>query len=68
MVRAGSVFHMTTSVVRPGPLDPVLATAAFGVSFLLAWLIRATIGFRVDAEVEGIDEAEHAETSTTTRP
>ena len=45
----------------------VLATAAFafGVSFLLAWLIRATIGFRVDAEVEaeGIDEAEHAETA-----
>ncbi|QJY51117.1 ammonium transporter [Pseudonocardia broussonetiae] len=45
----------------------VLATAAFafGVSFLLAWLVRATIGFRVDAEVEaeGIDEAEHAETA-----
>ncbi|MBW0091956.1 ammonium transporter [Pseudonocardia sp. KRD-184] len=45
----------------------VLATAAFafGVSFLLAWLIRATIGFRVDAEIEaeGIDEAEHAETA-----
>jgi Amt family ammonium transporter len=36
---------------------------AFGVSLLLAWLVRATVGFRVDREVEysGIDEAEHAE-------
>jgi Amt family ammonium transporter len=36
---------------------------AFGVSLLLAWLVRSTIGFRVDGEVEfaGIDEAEHAE-------
>jgi len=45
----------------------VLATAAFAftVSFALAWLVRATIGFRVDADVEagGIDEAEHAETA-----
>jgi Amt family ammonium transporter len=45
----------------------VLATAAFAftVSFLLAWLVRVTVGFRADAEVEaeGIDEAEHAETA-----
>ena len=36
---------------------------AFGVSLLLAWLVRSTIGFRVEVEVEfaGIDEAEHAE-------
>jgi Amt family ammonium transporter len=36
---------------------------AFGVSLLLAWLVRSTIGFRVDLETEvsGIDEAEHAE-------
>jgi Amt family ammonium transporter len=36
---------------------------AFGITFLLAWLVRATVGFRVDADVEhaGIDEAEHAE-------
>jgi Amt family ammonium transporter len=36
---------------------------AFVVSLLLAWLVRATIGFRVDREIEfaGIDEAEHAE-------
>ncbi|WP_028932467.1 ammonium transporter [Pseudonocardia spinosispora] len=36
---------------------------AFGVTFLLAWLVRSTVGFRVDREVEfaGIDEAEHAE-------
>ncbi|GAA5160634.1 ammonium transporter [Pseudonocardia eucalypti] len=36
---------------------------AFGVSLLLAWLVKVTIGFRVDREVEhtGIDEAEHAE-------
>jgi Amt family ammonium transporter len=38
---------------------------AFGVTYLLAWLVRATIGFRVTAEVEvsGIDEAEHAESA-----
>ena len=38
---------------------------AFGVTFLLAWLIRATIGFRVTPEIEiaGIDEAEHAESA-----
>jgi Amt family ammonium transporter len=38
---------------------------AFGVTFLLAWLIRATIGFRVAPEIEiaGIDEAEHAESA-----
>ena len=38
---------------------------AFTITFLIAWLIRATIGFRVTGEVEsvGIDEAEHAETA-----
>jgi ammonium transporter, Amt family len=45
----------------------VLATAAwaFAISFALAWLVRATVGFRVSAEVEmsGVDEAEHAETA-----
>ena len=45
----------------------VLATAAFAftVTYVLAWLISRTIGFRVDPEVEseGIDEAEHAETA-----
>jgi ammonium transporter, Amt family len=45
----------------------VLATAAFAftVTFALAWLVRSTVGFRVDREVEaaGIDEAEHAETA-----
>ncbi|WP_232662707.1 ammonium transporter [Pseudonocardia sp. TRM90224] len=45
----------------------VLATAAFAfaVSYALAWLVRVTVGFRVDPEVEagGIDEAEHAETA-----
>jgi ammonium transporter len=44
----------------------VIATVAFAftVSFVLAWLVRSTMGFRVDAEVEagGIDEFEHAET------
>jgi ammonium transporter, Amt family len=41
----------------------VAACYAFGVSMLLAWLVRLAIGFRVDREVEhaGIDEAEHAE-------
>ncbi|MGH3613488.1 MAG: ammonium transporter [Pseudonocardia sp.] len=43
----------------------VTAVFAFGMSFLLAWLVRATMGFRVDPEVEvaGIDEAEHAESA-----
>jgi Amt family ammonium transporter len=48
-------------------LVAVLATAAFAftATFLLAWLVKRTIGFRVDHEVEaeGIDEAEHAETA-----
>ena len=48
-------------------LVAVLATAAFAftVTFVLAWLISRTVGFRVDPEVEseGIDEAEHAETA-----
>jgi Amt family ammonium transporter len=36
---------------------------AFGITLLLAWLVKTTVGFRVDADVEhaGIDEAEHAE-------
>jgi Amt family ammonium transporter len=45
----------------------VLASAAwaFAISFALAWLVRATVGLRVSAEVEvsGVDEAEHAETA-----
>ena len=43
----------------------VTAVFAFGMSFLLAWLVRVTMGFRVDPEVElaGIDEAEHAESA-----
>ena len=48
-------------------LVAVIATAAFAftVTYVLAWLISRTIGFRVDPEVEseGIDEAEHAETA-----
>ncbi|MBA2322829.1 MAG: ammonium transporter [Pseudonocardiales bacterium] len=36
---------------------------AFGMTLLLAWLVRVSIGFRVAPEIEmsGIDEAEHAE-------
>jgi Amt family ammonium transporter len=36
---------------------------AFAVSLLLAWVVRAAVGFRVDGDIEhaGIDEAEHAE-------
>jgi Amt family ammonium transporter len=43
----------------------VAAGYAFVVTFVLAWLVRATMGFRVDPEVEteGIDEAEHAESA-----
>lgn len=55
----------------PGQLGRQIVAAlvamlyAFGVTFLLAWLVRATIGFRVAPEVEasGIDEAEHAESA-----
>jgi ammonium transporter, Amt family len=38
---------------------------AFALTFLIGWLVKATIGFRVSGEVEaaGIDEAEHAETA-----
>jgi Amt family ammonium transporter len=38
---------------------------SFVVAFILGWLIKKTIGFRVstEAEVSGIDEAEHAETA-----
>jgi Amt family ammonium transporter len=43
----------------------VAAGYAFAVTFGLAWLVRATIGFRVapEVEAEGIDEAEHAESA-----
>ncbi|HEY2206682.1 MAG TPA: ammonium transporter [Pseudonocardia sp.] len=55
----------------PGQLgrQVVAALAALCYAFLLtaalAWLVRATIGFRVDREVEhaGIDESEHAESA-----
>ena len=45
----------------------VLATVGFsaGLTFGIAWVIQKTIGLRVSAEAEwdGIDEAEHAETA-----
>ncbi|MFC0432940.1 ammonium transporter [Kutzneria buriramensis] len=38
---------------------------SFVITFILGWIIKKTIGFRVDteAEVTGIDESEHAETA-----
>ena len=44
---------------------PVVALFAFGVSFALAKLIDATLGFRItpDDETGGIDFAQHAETA-----
>ncbi|MCK2242436.1 MULTISPECIES: ammonium transporter [unclassified Crossiella] len=38
---------------------------SFVLSLLIAFLVKVTVGFRVDpeAEVEGIDEAEHAESA-----
>jgi ammonium transporter, Amt family len=43
------------------------ATIAFAFVFTygIAWLVRVTVGFRVDREVEagGVDEAEHAESA-----
>jgi Amt family ammonium transporter len=43
----------------------VAAVWAFGLSSLLAWAVRQTVGFRVPDHVEagGIDEAEHAESA-----
>ena len=43
----------------------VAVAFAFGMTFVLATLVRVTIGFRVSAEIEvsGIDEAEHAESA-----
>jgi Amt family ammonium transporter len=38
---------------------------SFVLTFIIGWIIKKTIGFRVDAEAEvaGIDESEHAETA-----
>jgi Amt family ammonium transporter len=38
---------------------------SFVITLILGWIIKKTIGFRVDAEAEvtGIDESEHAETA-----
>jgi Amt family ammonium transporter len=38
---------------------------SFVLAFIIGWIINKTIGFRVtaEAEVTGIDEAEHAETA-----
>jgi len=43
----------------------VAVVFAFGMTFLLATLVRVSIGFRVSPEIEasGIDEAEHAESA-----
>jgi Amt family ammonium transporter len=43
---------------------------SFAVAFILAFVIQKTIGFRVstEAEVEGIDIAEHAESAYDTTP
>ncbi|GLZ31348.1 ammonium transporter [Lentzea sp. NBRC 105346] len=38
---------------------------SFVIAFILAWVVNKTVGFRVseEAEVSGVDEAEHAETA-----
>ena len=38
---------------------------SFVFAYIIGWIINKTIGFRVSAEAEvgGIDEAEHAETA-----
>jgi len=38
---------------------------SFVLTFIIGWVIKKTIGFRIDAEAEvaGIDESEHAETA-----
>ncbi|MCC5697979.1 hypothetical protein LH612_33080, partial [Klebsiella pneumoniae] len=43
----------------------VVLAYSFVVSLLLALLVRGTVGFRITAEAEdqGIDEAEHAESA-----
>jgi Amt family ammonium transporter len=54
-----------TQLARQG-LGVLAATAfAFSVTYAIAWILRATIGLRVepDAEVEGLDSSQHAESA-----
>jgi ammonium transporter, Amt family len=43
----------------------IVTVWSFGIAFILAWIIKKTIGFRIDteAEVSGIDIAEHSESA-----
>jgi ammonium transporter, Amt family len=52
-----------TQLGRQAAASAIVSVFSFGVAFLLGWIINKTIGFRAsaDAEVDGIDLAEHAE-------
>jgi Amt family ammonium transporter len=50
---------------RQAVASAVVLVYAFGVTYVIGWVIDKTIGFRVDeeAEVAGIDQAEHLESA-----
>jgi Amt family ammonium transporter len=52
-------------LVKQAIASIVVLIYAFGVTYVIGWVIDKTIGFRVDEEVEvsGIDQAEHLETA-----
>jgi len=52
-----------TQLLRQFEGSIIVTVLSFTVAFVLGWLIKVTIGFRVkpEAEIEGIDIAEHAE-------
>jgi len=54
-----------TQLGRQAAASAIVSVFSFTVAFALAWVIDKTIGFRAtpDAEVDGIDVAEHAESA-----
>jgi Amt family ammonium transporter len=52
-----------TQLGRQAMCSGIVSVYSFTLAFVIGWLIEKTIGFRapVEAEVEGIDVAEHAE-------
>jgi len=52
-----------TQLGRQAAASGIVTVWSFGIAFIIAWVIEKTIGFRVsaEAEAEGIDLTEHAE-------
>ena len=52
-----------TQLLNQAKCSGFVTVWSFGIAYALGWVINKTIGFRVteEAEVEGIDVAEHAE-------